>query len=130
MNESQQQIIPKEVEEALDGPAGLWCGAHGQSLRLFVSQEQHTTKWARLLMAETKYNNKVANRDFYMEQGLVADADCIGELPKCVSTMICARHWELLIKKPEPAVMEVVKEFYANFLSHEWPTEVVNADFR
>uniref|UniRef100_A0A803Q7Q1 Uncharacterized protein n=1 Tax=Cannabis sativa TaxID=3483 RepID=A0A803Q7Q1_CANSA len=26
---------------------------------------------------------------------------------------------------PEPAVMKVVKEFYTNFLSHEWPTEVI-----
>jgi hypothetical protein len=48
MNESQQQIIPKKVEKALDGPAGLRCDAHGQSLRLFLSQERRTAKRARL----------------------------------------------------------------------------------
>uniref|UniRef100_A0A803P1R6 Putative plant transposon protein domain-containing protein n=1 Tax=Cannabis sativa TaxID=3483 RepID=A0A803P1R6_CANSA len=39
--------------------------------------------------------------------------------------MIQKRNWRFFVKQPEHAVMEVVKEFYANFLSQEWPTEVI-----
>ncbi|KAM6580697.1 hypothetical protein CsatA_004471 [Cannabis sativa] len=75
--------------------------------------------------AETKYHEKVENREFYMERGLVADIEDIDELPEWVSATVHKRDWGLFVQQREPAVMEVVKEFYANFLSQEWPTVVV-----
>uniref|UniRef100_A0A803NKF3 Integrase catalytic domain-containing protein n=1 Tax=Cannabis sativa TaxID=3483 RepID=A0A803NKF3_CANSA len=75
--------------------------------------------------AENKYHNKVDNQQFYMERGLVANVEDINELPELVSEIVRVRHWELFVKKQERAVMEVVKEFYTNFLSQEWPTEVI-----
>ena len=75
--------------------------------------------------AEAKYNNQVVSRDLYAERGLVAEKAGIEELPEWLRTTIRERRWENFVVPPEPAVTELVREFYANFLSQEWPTTVI-----
>ena len=74
--------------------------------------------------AEAKYHNQIFSRELYCERGLVANSEILIELPGWLCEDIDNRGWSKFVLPPEPAVPEVVREFYANFLSKDWPTVV------
>uniref|UniRef100_A0A803QF89 Putative plant transposon protein domain-containing protein n=1 Tax=Cannabis sativa TaxID=3483 RepID=A0A803QF89_CANSA len=71
--------------------------------------------------AKTKYNQFIQNKEFYIEHGLITKIDELGHLLAWLAETIKARKWELFVWTPELARRELVKEFYANFLNHQWP---------
>lgn len=75
-------------------------------------------------VAEAKYNNQVVHRELYMERGLVANSEGLKQLHEWLQATIKERGWQKFVTKPEQALIEVVRELYLNFLSHEWPTVV------
>ncbi|XP_062082778.1 uncharacterized protein LOC133789072 [Humulus lupulus] len=74
--------------------------------------------------AEVKYHNSIRQKDFYVERGIMAKDANLGDLPQWLIDTVTERNWETLCSTPKPAVPELVKEFYSNFLVDQWPTEV------
>lgn len=56
------------------------------------------------------FHNVLTGKSFVLERGLRPDENRDGE----ISVMIIERNWFDFTEQPTPAVISVVKEFYAN----------------
>lgn len=70
--------------------------------------------------AQERYN-RMATRSLVPERGLRPDQSKDGDM----AVMIAERNWFTLTEQPEPAVITVVKEFYANVPEHDHYTVFV-----
>lgn len=59
-----------------------------------------------------------------MERGLMHSSEGLAQLPDWLQETIQERGWQRFVATPEPTVTEVVREFYSNFIAHEWPTVI------
>ncbi|KAL5564746.1 hypothetical protein UlMin_027910 [Ulmus minor] len=65
--------------------------------------------------SQERYNSETCNRSFCGEKGFhFKEADDLG-MPRFVCSVVESRSWRDFAKHPQPAVIPVVREFYANF---------------
>lgn len=63
-----------------------------------------------------RFNNVLVGKKLIQERGLQSDCTETGQL----AAMITGRKWWEIIKQREPAVVSIVKEFYANAKEAKW----------
>ena len=64
---------------------------------------------------QERHNNETCNRSFCGEKGFsFKESDDLG-MPQFVCSVVQSRNWRDFAKHPQPAVISIVREFYANF---------------
>ncbi|KAJ4728536.1 DEAD-box ATP-dependent RNA helicase 56-like isoform X2 [Melia azedarach] len=66
--------------------------------------------------AEEHFEEHLKNKKLFLEKGFhMQDSPSLG-LPSYVSEIIVQRGWHKFVQNPDPPLVAVVKEFYANWL--------------
>ena len=76
------------------------------------SQSYDQSKFVSFI-AQTRYNTNHLKLKVIQERGLIATSD------KKVKKIIEDNKWNLLCEHPNPTVVPVVREFYANGMEHD-----------